>query len=134
MGLTIVLLFASATQTFNLPPKLIDSLCFVESSYRVRIVHKDDGKHNSVGVCQVQLPTARTLGYKGTEKGLLLPSVNIHYAAKYLRKQLDRYHDVNKAVAAYNAGSYRTKNGIAVNQAYIKKVKKTWNERLRKAP
>lgn len=133
MGLELALLFASATQTFNLPPKLLDSLCFVESSHRVFIVHKDDGKQNSMGICQVQLPTARMLGYKGTERGLLDPATNIHYAAKYLRKQLDRYgQNLDKAIASYNAGSYRLRQGHVVNQTYIKRVRKTWNERYRK--
>lgn len=127
-ALTLLALFASATTEYNLPPKLLDALCFVESNHRPHVINRDDGKGDSVGICQVQLRTARYMGYRGTEKGLLGPGTNILYAAKYLRYQLDRYGDLEKAIAAYNAGSYRVKAGKPVNQKYVDKVMKAYRQ------
>lgn len=102
---TLVMSFILAAHTYHLPPKLLDSICFIESSYNVNAIHKDDGAHSSLGVCQVQLPTARTVGFKGTEKDLMDPSTNIMVAAAVLRYQLDRYNgNAQKAVIAYNYG------------------------------
>lgn len=77
-----------------------------------------------MGVCQIKLQTARLVGYTGKEKDLLDPGLNIYYAGKYLKKQLDRYKgDIPKAVSAYNAGTYRTSN-----EAYVDKVFTAWME------
>lgn len=122
MDLALLALFTTATLEFNLPPRLLESICFVESSYRPNMIHEDDGNGSSVGVCQVQLRTAAYLGYRGTERGLLGPGTNVFYAAKYLRYQYDRYGDWQKAVGAYNAGVYRP----SVNQSYIDKVFKVY--------
>lgn len=128
---TLILLFSVATQTFHLPKGLISALCFTESSHHVDAIHTDDGNGNSVGVCQVKLATAQTLGFKGTEAELMVPETNIHYAAKYLSKQLKRYQgDITKAVPAYNAGSYREgHDGKAKNYRYAQKVFKHWSQR-----
>lgn len=125
----LILAFMTATQTFDLPPGLLRSICFVESSYRIHAVNKDDGDERSLGVCQIQLPRAKMLGFKGTEKELMTPVTNVHYAGKFLRKNLDRYSgDVVKAVAAYNSGTYKQgRNGHAVNVKYVTKVLKAWS-------
>lgn len=69
-------------------------------------IHHDDGNSDSIGVCQIKLQTAKMLGFKGTEKQLLNPHVNIKYAAKYLSHQLYRYDgDVTKSIISYNIGS-----------------------------
>lgn len=122
-------LFATASTEFNLPLGLLDAICFVESSHRPHVINRDDGKGDSVGICQVQLRTARYLGYRGTERGLLGEGTNILYAAKYLRYQLDRYGDLDKAIAAYNAGSCRLKDGKPFNQAYVDRVYKAYYSR-----
>lgn len=62
----------------------------------------------SIGLCQVQLRTAKWLGYKGGVKGLLDPYANAYYAAKYLDYQYGRYGSWIMAVKAYNAGQART--------------------------
>lgn len=66
----------------------------------------DDGGSPSIGLCQVKLKTSKWLGYKGTEKQLLNPTVNAYYAAKYLKYQLKRYNgNTEKALIAYNRGN-----------------------------
>lgn len=122
----LILAFITATNTFNLPQGLLPALCYAESKHNVQARHIDDGGEDSIGVCQLHLSTARWLGYKGDEKGLFNPKVNAYYAAKYLKKQLNRYDgDVFKAVAAYNTGTYY---GSKTNRQYVKKVVTYWTE------
>ncbi len=118
-----------ASQTFNLPPGLLSAVCWVESTHNPIALNVEDGGSPSRGVCQVKESTARHLGFTGPAHKLMDPSENTHYAAKYLRLQLDRYGDTLQAVAAYNAGSYRAdKNGHPRNRAYVRKVFKAWAE------
>lgn len=126
----LTMLFTTMTNQYNLPKGLLSALCFVESSHKITAIHYDDGQDNSIGVCQVQPKTARFLKFKGTTKDLFLPNQNVKYAAAYLRYQLNRYNnDVYKAVAAYNAGSFISKDKkTAVNKQYVKKVFKAWSE------
>jgi soluble lytic murein transglycosylase-like protein len=129
METTLLLLaFSAATQTFALPQGLLSAVCFVESTHNAKAVHLDDGGENSVGLCQLHLSTAKWLGYKGIEKGLYDAKINAYYAAKYLRYQLNRYDgNVTKAIAAYNAGSYRVNaKGQIKNRIYVQKVTNAW--------
>lgn len=123
--LIIAFLFVTNTAQFNLPPNLLSSLCYVESKHNPNAIHKDDGKTDSLGICQVKLATAKSLGYKGTAKGLLNPNANIYYAAKYLSYQRSRYHgSISKAIIAYNRGNAK---GLILSE-YSVKVTKQWNE------
>jgi len=124
MEATLLLLFVSATSTFNLPQGLLSALCFVESSHRVEAMHKDDGGSNSIGVCQIKYTTAKELGFKGTSKDLRKPEVNIYYAAKYLAKQIKKYHSVDKGIVAYNLGHYSPTYTV-----YLHKVTKARREK-----
>lgn len=117
---TLALTLAIAGQTFDLPKGLLSGLCFVESSHQAFAIHREDGIGDSIGLCQVKLATARWLGYTGDARGLLVASVNAHYAAKYLRYQLNRYHgNIEDAVSAYNAG-----HATYSNRSYVDKVNK----------
>ncbi len=127
----LALLFASVTQTFNLPEGVMSAVCYVESSHRSQVIHKDDGHGNSVGLCQIKVETARLLGFTGNQTDLLNPYSNAYWAAKYLKKQLVRYdNDLGKALSAYNAGSHRVKNGKTRNQHYVDKVLKAMSNNL----
>lgn len=124
----LILLFAMATQTFQLPPGLLSSLCYVETHHNPNAVVMNDGGSPSRGVCQVKYNTAVGLGFKGSPKELQTPVTNVYYAGKYLRYQLDRYNgDIRKAVAAYNAGSHRVNaKGVTKNKKYVQKVFMAW--------
>lgn len=108
------------------PPELLKAICFAESSYNPGAYTYDDGSHrDSVGLCQVQLRTAKHMLCEATtENDLLDARVNARCAARYLRYQLKRYDYVWKyAAAAYNAGSLRkTQRGKILNRGYVKKV------------
>lgn len=132
--MNVAILFLAATQTFNLPPGLQSAVCYVESHHDPRAMHIDDGGSASIGICEVKLSTARLLGFKGSETELKAPKTNIYYSASYLSYQLRRYHgDVHKAVAAYNAGTWRmsTINAhMAINEKYVQKVLSAWEQGL----
>src|ERR1700677_2180751 len=101
----IATLFLLMTIRFGLPPDLLSSVCFVETRHHAEAIHRDDGQGNSIGICQIKLKSAQTVGYKGSEEDLLKPEVNIYYAAAILKHQIDRYNgDVKKGVIAYNIG------------------------------
>lgn len=126
----LMLAFTVATQTFALPQGLVSAVCFTESRHNVKAIHFNDGGEDSLGLCQVHLGTARDLGFKGTRKELSDPRTNIYYSAKYLNHQLSRYNgSIYKAVAAYNAGTYRLNDsGQVKNKQYVRKVFTAWAE------
>lgn len=131
----VAAMFIVMAQIHNLPGGLQSAICFVESNHRVEAIHRDDGLSNSVGICQLQLPTARLLGFKGSEAQLQQVDVNIRLSATYLASLVQRYHgDIRKAVSAYNMGSWRVLKpphryaGRIANQSYVDKVFKAWGE------
>jgi soluble lytic murein transglycosylase-like protein len=65
---------------YGLPPALVDAVMAVESHYNSAVI----GNDGEIGLMQVMLPTARMLGFTGTEAELADPSTNIHYGVKYL--------------------------------------------------
>lgn len=122
MNTLLVTLFMSTTVKFNLPPGLLSSLCYVESTHNIEAIHHDDGHADSLGVCQIKYATAKTLGFKGQPIDLMNPKTNIYYAGKYLRHQLVRYGSIEKAVIAYNIGSAKS----LTTTVYQRKVFKRW--------
>lgn len=128
MSSTIALVFMLTTQSLGLPQGLLNSICYVESRHTIKVVHKDDGNGDSIGICQIKYETAKTLGYHGTEKNLYDLRTNVLWAGLYLSKQLKRYNgDASKAVAAYNAGTHRVNaRGLTMNRKYVDKVFKIW--------
>lgn len=117
----LILVFATVSNSFNLPVNLLSAVCYVESGHKPNAIHLNDGGADSLGMCQIKLTTARQLGYTGTANELQVNyKINIFYAGKYLRYQLKRYKgDQRKAIAAYNAGSW---SGKSINIKYLNKV------------
>jgi len=100
----IELLIAAALAQ-GVPQDIFVAMCSVESNLNPKAVNRGDGGADSIGICQVQMPAARHVGFTGTRAELFKPSVNANVAAKYFRMQLDRYNgNVVDAVVAYNAG------------------------------
>ncbi len=73
----------------GLPVALVHRVIMRESKYQPNLI----GKGGTIGLMQIKLPTARSLGYGGTAEGLRDPQTNLTYGVKYL------------------AGAYRTANG-----------------------
>lgn len=144
----ILVALSIATQTYGLPPGLLSAVCYVESKHQPQYyINYNDGDGHSLGECQVKLETAKMMGYRwkvapgqSEEEAEMIAAnrlrdnvkLNTKYAAKYLKYQLDRYKgDIPKAIAAYNAGTYRTnKKGLTLNRKYVNKVMKAWSEGL----
>jgi len=125
MLINLAFLFNSVTQTFGLPAGLLESMCYVESGHNIYAIHRDDGRTDSLGICQVKLATAKWLGFRGNSKELMQPKNNIFYAGKFLAYQYNRYHgDIHKALTAYNRGNA---NGISISK-YSIKVTNNWNQ------
>lgn len=119
----LAIMLASIGSSYGLPKDLLPAVCYVESGYRLKVVHKDDGgPRSSLGVCQVQLRTAKFLGYRGTAKELMDPVTNAAYAAAYLSYQYTRYNSWDKAVIAYNRGNAKGMH----TSSYLRKVKRAY--------
>lgn len=117
-------LFLYSATYHNVPVRVLRAVCWVESNHRFNIRSRPDGPDASPshGGCQVKYNTAKMLGFKGSVKELRSPATNIHYAAKYLRYQMLRYRQLEKALTAYNRGSYNKRKHRLYNN-YVLKVK-----------
>jgi soluble lytic murein transglycosylase-like protein len=130
---TIITLIKAAKYA-GVSPSLLVAICMTESNLR-NVDVMDDGGSPSYGICQVKLETAKWMGeiYNKSllkdlkESDIRKPYRNAKAAAWYLKYQIERYSgDYCKAVAAYNAGSFREsikKPGLPFNWRYLTKVK-----------
>ena len=82
-------LVAKHAKANGVPEALVHRVIVRESRYRPGLV----GRGGTIGLMQIKLATARSLGYTGTAEGLRDPDTNLTYAVKYL------------------AGAYRAANG-----------------------
>jgi soluble lytic murein transglycosylase-like protein len=94
---------ATHAEANGLPEALVHRVIKRESGYRPQLV----GRGGTIGLMQIKLATARSLGYTGTAEGLRDPATNLTYAAKYLAGAfLAAKGDHNRAVAYYAGGYY----------------------------
>lgn len=90
---------AELAARFDLSPALIEALVWQESRWRAGAVSPAGAR----GLAQLMPGTARELGVNPDD-----PFANLEGGARYLRAQLDRFDgDIEKALAAYNAGPGR---------------------------
>ena len=90
---------AELAARFDLSPALIEALVWQESRWRTGAVSPVGAR----GLAQLMPGTARELGVNSDD-----PFANLEGGARYLRAQMDRFGgDVEKALAAYNAGPGR---------------------------
>jgi len=87
-------------------PYLVAAIIDAESTWRPEIV----SEAGAVGLMQVLPDTAEELsreGLVGSEfdpGDLSEPRVNIEFGTAYVRLLVERYHEIETAIAAYNAG------------------------------
>jgi hypothetical protein len=103
----------------DLDPKLVRAVIQVESGYNVEAL----SNKGAMGLMQLMPGTARELGVSDPWD----LDQNIAGGASYLRRLLDRFSDLELAVAAYNAGpeAVAKYSGIppyAETQEYVKHV------------
>lgn len=90
---------AELARRFDLSPTLIEALVWQESRWRADARSPVGAR----GLAQLMPGTARYLGVDAAD-----PFANLEGGARYLREQLDRFDgDIEKALAAYNAGPGR---------------------------
>jgi soluble lytic murein transglycosylase-like protein len=86
------------------PEALVHRVIVRESRYQPNLV----GRGGTIGLMQIKLPTARSLGYTGTAEGLRDPDTNLTYAVKYLAGAYRAANgDHNRAVSYYAGGYYQ---------------------------
>ncbi|AAX74768.1 MULTISPECIES: lytic transglycosylase domain-containing protein [Brucella] len=66
--------------TYGVPSQLAHAVVRHESNFKPNV----RGKAGEIGLMQIKLSTARSLGYTGSAKGLYEPATNIQFGMKYL--------------------------------------------------
>jgi soluble lytic murein transglycosylase-like protein len=96
-------LVARHAQANLVPEALVHRVIVRESRYQPGLV----GRGGAIGLMQIKLSTARSLGYTGSAEGLRDPETNLTYAVKYLAGAYRAANgDHNRAVAYYASGYY----------------------------
>jgi len=91
----------------TIDPDLIRAVIWQESSGNPNAKRYEGPEVGySYGLMGLTMGAATDMGYKGEEKDLIKPEINVKYGVKYLRYQYDRYKDLDKALTAYNAGHW----------------------------
>jgi soluble lytic murein transglycosylase-like protein len=124
---------SGAGQRHQLDPDFIRSVIRAESGFHPNAV----SRKGALGLMQLMPGTASQLGVANP----LDPSSNVEGGTKYLRGLLEKYNfDVNKALAAYNAGPGRVDQYHGVppyyeTQAYISRIIRDFNrQKIAKNP
>jgi Transglycosylase SLT domain len=87
----------------GVPEVLVHRVIVRESGYRAELL----GRGGTIGLMQIKLATARSLGYTGDAEGLRDPDTNLAYAVKYLAGAYRAANgDHDRAVHYYASGYY----------------------------
>ncbi len=106
----------------GLDPALVKAVIHVESCFDQKAVSRAGAQ----GLMQLMPGTAHELGVSDHE--VFDPDKNIEAGVRYLRQMIDSFKDLDKALAAYNAGPGAVKkyNGIPPfkeTQKYVRRVR-----------
>ena len=108
-----------AAAAANISPSLLAALVWQESRWNAQAV----SPKGAMGLAQLMPATARDLGVNPAD-----PVANLNGGARYLRQLLDLFDgDVERALAAYNAGPGRVRSAggipaIAETRAYVSSI------------
>ncbi|HEX5065968.1 MAG TPA: transglycosylase SLT domain-containing protein [Myxococcota bacterium] len=89
-------LIDETARSYRLPPALVKAVIAAESAFDPEAVSRKGAQ----GLMQLMPETAADLGVDDP----LEPASNVRGGAGYLRAMIDRYGDLSRALAAYNAG------------------------------
>lgn len=89
-------LFNAAGATYGVPPRVLAAIGYVESRYQTDVV----SSAGAVGMMQFLPSTAASMGVDPTD-----PASAIDGAARYLRSAIDRFGNLDMAIASYNVGA-----------------------------
>ncbi|MBT0668775.1 lytic transglycosylase domain-containing protein [Novosphingobium profundi] len=107
---------AQLAAKYDISPALLEAVVWQESRWNERALSPAGAR----GLAQLMPGTARTMGVDPDD-----PQANLEGGARYLRQQLDAFGgDIEKALAAYNAGPRRVLQAggipnIRETQAYV---------------
>ena len=110
----------SAAERHKVDPALVKAVISTESGWNPRAT----SRKGAMGLMQLIPSTAKRYG----GGNLYDPAQNVEAGTMYLRSLLDRYNgDLNKSLAAYNAGEHAVDNNGGVppyweTQRYVQKV------------
>lgn len=109
---SLVQLVTAKAHEQNVPTTLAHAVISVESRYQPRAYNQ-----GSYGIGQIQCPTARGVGFRGSCQELFDPRINLTYSMTYLRQALDKSNDDwCHAATLYNEGLYtRSRRGKYCN-------------------
>lgn len=108
-----------AAKASNVSPSLLAALVWQESRWNAQAI----SRKGAMGLAQLMPATARFLGVNPAD-----PIANLNGGARYLRLLLDQFDgDVEKALAAYNAGAARVRSAggipaIAETRNYVSSI------------
>lgn len=115
-------------RNYDLDPALLAAVIYEESRFEADA----ESPTGARGLMQLQPETARgialrTGGSRFTPEDLWVPELNVRYGAWYLRHLLDRYGDLDTALAAYNGGQGNVERGVVYDETreYVEKVKRS---------
>ncbi len=98
-------------RSFDLPAELVASMINVESSFNPNAKSNKD----AIGLMQVKLSTAEylidyyNLNETISETDLFIPNINIRFGCMYFKYLLNKFQNINTALASYNAGETRVR-------------------------
>ncbi|MCC7498692.1 MAG: lytic transglycosylase domain-containing protein [Bryobacterales bacterium] len=127
-------LLTAAARKRDIPPELVQSIAQVESGFRTTAV----SSKGAIGLMQLMPATAKAQSADPHDV-----EQNAEAGANYLAELLQHYenqdYQVEKALAAYNAGPaavdrYKGIPPYRETQAYVAKVKQNYHRRLKKRP
>jgi soluble lytic murein transglycosylase len=112
-------------RNYRLDEALLAAMIYQESKFEVR-AESDSG---AIGLMQLLPATAkgialRTGGSRFRVSDLYDPEINVRYGCWYLRHLLDKYGDLELALAAYNGGQGNVDRGIRYPETddYVERV------------
>jgi soluble lytic murein transglycosylase-like protein len=112
-------LIQNTADSFDVDPALVKAVVAAESNFESRAVSHVGAQ----GLMQLMPSTARAMGVRRP----FAPSENIRGGVRYLRSLLDRFEELDLALAAYNAGPEAVKRHGGIppypeTEAYVTKV------------
>lgn len=112
-------------RNYDLDEALLAAVIYQESKFEARA----ESESGAIGLMQLLPETARgiaerTGGSRFRVADLYDPEINVRYGSWYLRHLLDKYADLELALAAYNGGQGNVDRGIRYEEtdAYVEQV------------
>lgn len=108
--------FFDAGERYGVDPMLLVSIAKVESNFSPRAVNVNKNGTKDYGIMQINSHWVKK--YTIPKEWLFEPCYNIHFGAMVLRRCMDQYEDIPRAVDCYNKGSKSKGHGEYVDRVF----------------